>query len=181
MSSMSKMGMIGKSVLGGFLMLSVAGGGNARAAEVENAATLLARADAAQQRADAARLRASELEEQKGWVYKSGLIEHANADAARYQAEADEARARAYGVPLEPAPVSPELQAAQDRVDELKFQAGWAYKGGSVERAENEVRVLEGQPAASVVVPESEIQSTEQQEKKEEAGKPVEKTTEPGH
>jgi hypothetical protein len=124
-------------------------GANAQASERATAET---RAAAAQQQADAARERAAELARAGGWAYKTGLVERAQRDAARYQTEADEALAEAHGC-RPPAAPSPAQAAALARLAELRQAGGWAYKTGAVTRAEGEVQSLavatEAEPAPS--------------------------------
>jgi hypothetical protein len=92
-------------------------------------------------KADAARTRAAELAAQGGWAYKTGAVDRANSEAARYQAEADAASGAVTAGELA---VSPELAAAQARLEELRQAGGWAYKSGAVARAEADVRDLAG-------------------------------------
>jgi hypothetical protein len=94
---------------------------------------------AAQQQADAARQRATELARAGGWAYKVGLVAQAQRDAVRYQEEADRAAAEAQPCPP-PAPPSPAQAAAFARLEELRQAGGWAYKTGAVARAEREVQ-----------------------------------------
>lgn len=133
MSSFSKIAM---NVVAGVMM--VAGAGTAMAGDYGSAA-------AKQAQADSARAQAANLAKQGGWAYKSGAIDRANRDTARFQAEADAARAATTSVPSAPAPaVSPELAAAQARLETLRKAGGWAYKSGAVARAEADVRALSG-------------------------------------
>jgi hypothetical protein len=104
--------------------------------------------ETAQAKADAARTRATELARQGGWAYKSGAFDRANAEAARYQAEADAAHAAS--LQAERPLVSPELAAAQERLNELRQAGGWAYKSGAVARAEADVRALTESPAVTM-------------------------------
>jgi hypothetical protein len=108
-------------------------------AQASDPATSLARGAAAQQRADAARQRATELARAGGWAYKTGLVAQAQRDAARYQEQADEAIAEAQACPP-PAPPSPAQAAALARLDGLRQAGGWAYKTGAVAQAEREVQ-----------------------------------------
>jgi hypothetical protein len=105
--------------------------------------TAQAHAVAAQQQADAARQRASELARAGGWAYKSGLVAQAERDAVRYQEEADREVAEAQPCPP-PVTPSPAQAAALARLEVLRQAGGWAYKTGAVARAEREV-----QPQAS--------------------------------
>jgi hypothetical protein len=131
--------------------------------------TLTDRADAAQARADAARARAAWLAAQGGWAWKTGLVQGASRDAARCQADADAIRAEAYGPVVAPVP-SPELADAQARLAELRFQGGWAWKTGAIDRAEADVRALSGPEVVLMGVNEP-VPAT--------ATKPVERTWEP--
>lgn len=106
-----------------------------------------ARAATAQQQADAARQRAADLARAGGWAYKTGQVQEAEREAARYQGQADEANAEALSCPRSPAP-SPALMAARARLDELRQSGGWAYKTGAVGRAEREVQSLSGETQA---------------------------------
>jgi hypothetical protein len=54
------------------------------------------------------------------------------------QAKADAARGSTATTPY----VSPELAAAQARLQELRRAGGWAYKSGAIDRAEADVRAL---------------------------------------
>jgi hypothetical protein len=110
-------------------------------AQASDRAASSARAAAAQEQADAARDRAAKLAKAGGWAYKTGLVERAQRDAARYQAEADEAFAEAHSCPPPAAP-SPAQAAALARLEELRRAGGWAYKTGAVARAEQEVQAL---------------------------------------
>jgi hypothetical protein len=111
-----------------------------------------ARVAAAQQRADAARQRATELERAGGWAYKTGLVSQAQRDAARDQEEADRAIAEAQACPP-PAPPSPAQAAALARLEELRQAGGWAYKTGAVAQAEREVQALAPGAAVEPVAP----------------------------
>jgi hypothetical protein len=123
-------------------------GANAQASAPE---TPQAHAVAAQQRADAARQRATELASAGGWAYKAGLVERAQRDAVRYQEEADRAVAATQPCPP-PATPSPAPAAALARLEELRQAGGWAYKTGAVARAEREVQAettgVEAEPVA---------------------------------
>jgi hypothetical protein len=121
-------------------------------AQPSDRATSVARAAAAQQQADAARQRARELARAGGWAYKAGLVTQAQRDAARYQAEADEAFAEAQACPP-PAPPSPAQAAAVARLEELRQAGGWAYKTGAVARAERDVQSQITGDEAEPVVP----------------------------
>jgi|HubBroStandDraft_5_1064220.scaffolds.fasta_scaffold68856_3 hypothetical protein len=122
-------------------------------AQASAAATAPARVAAAQQRADAARQRATELASAGGWAYKTGLVAQAQRDAARYQEEADRAIAEAQACPP-PAPPSPAQAAALARLEELRQAGGWAYKTGAVAQAEREVQAqATGGEVVEVVAP----------------------------
>ncbi len=110
-------------------------------AQASDRATAQARAVAAQQQADAARQRVSELAKAGGWAYKTGRVEQAQRDAARYQAAADEAAAVALSCAAPAAP-SPAQTTALARLEELRRAGGWAYKSGAVTRAERDVQAL---------------------------------------
>ncbi len=134
MSSFSKMV---TSVLAGVMMVAVAG--TVMADEGRTSPEVL------QANADNARTRVAELARQGGWAYKTGAIDRANREAVRYQEQADAARAAMTTTPATTAPyVSPELAAAQARLEDLRKAGGWAYKSGAVARAESEVRALSG-------------------------------------
>ncbi len=94
----------------------------------------------AQRRADAARQRAAELARAGGWAYKTGLVEAAQRDAVRYQAEADRISAEGHGCSA-PAALSPAQAAALGRLEALREAGAWAYKTGAVARAERELQV----------------------------------------
>jgi hypothetical protein len=121
-------------------------------AQASDRATSQARVAAAQQRADTARQRATELARAGGWASKTGLVGQAERDAARYQGEADRAVAEAQSCPP-PATPSPAQAAALARLEELRHAGGWAYKTGAVARAEREVRAQasgnEAEPVAA--------------------------------
>ena len=141
----------GMSKVGLMIITGVALGWSTGArALASDRATSQARAEAAQRQADAARDRASELAKAGGWAYKTGLVDRAQRDAARYQAEADEAFAEAQGCPPPAAP-TPEQAAAFARLAELRQAGGWAYKTGAVARAEREVQSLALGPATEPV------------------------------
>jgi hypothetical protein len=108
-------------------------------AQASARSTSQSNAAAAQQRANLARQRATELANRGGWAYKTGLVDQAQRDAARYQEEADRAVAEAQSCPP-PAPPSPAQEAARARLEELRQAGGWAYKTGAVARAEREVQ-----------------------------------------
>jgi hypothetical protein len=114
----------------------------------------LARAAAAQQQADAARLHASELARGGGWAYKTGRVEQAQRDAARYQAQADEALAVALSCPA-PAVPSPAQTTALARLAELRRAGGSAYKSGAVARAERDLQaaMVDGEAEPVVLTP----------------------------
>jgi hypothetical protein len=121
-------------------------------AQAGDAATLQARAATAQQQADAARQRAAELAKAGGWAYKTGQVQQAQRDAARYQAEADSALAQAQSCPAATTP-SPAQAAALARLEELRQAGGWAYKTGAVARAEHELQSQAGSNEVESVVP----------------------------
>ena len=132
-SGISKAGMIIAGV-----MIGWSTGANAQASD---RATSQSRAAVAQQEADAARQRATELARAGGWAYKTGLVGQAQRDADRYQTEADRAFAEAQACPPAATP-SAEQAAALARLEELRRAGGWAYKTGAVARAEREVQAL---------------------------------------
>jgi hypothetical protein len=121
-------------------------------AQASDRATSQARAATAQRQADAARDHAAELSRSGGWAYKTGLVERAQRDAARYQAEADRAFAEAHSCPPLPEPSSAQM-AALSRLAELRLAGGWAYKTGAVARAEREVQSLAVRDDAELVAP----------------------------
>jgi hypothetical protein len=109
-----------------------------------SSADYLQRGIQAQSDADASRQRAAQLATQGGFAREA---RKANTQATSEQAKADQLFAKA-GVPscqalAPPAPPpSPELKAAQERLDRLRETGGSAYKNGSVARAEAEVEAL---------------------------------------
>ena len=118
-------------------------------AQAGDPATSQARAATAQEQADAARQRAAELAKAGGWAYKTGLVQQAERDAARDQAEADRASAEAQSCRPAAAP-SPEQAAALARLEELRQAGAWAYKTGAVARAEREVLSQTTPPPAPI-------------------------------
>jgi hypothetical protein len=115
--------------------------GTARADTTDQVASEdLARADAAQTKADDARARAKELEKMGGSAYKTGLVPNELRTADVAQQKADQARAAATGV--EPV-TSPAMEDAQTRLTDLKKGGGWAYKSGAIRWAEKDIRALE--------------------------------------
>jgi len=144
----------GMSKVGAIMIITgVALGWSAGAnAQASDRATSQARAAEAQQQADAARQRATELARAGGWAYKTGLFERAQRDAVRYQTEADRALAEAMACPA-PAAASPAQAAALARLEELRHAGGWAYKTGAVARAEREVQSLAAADEAIPVAP----------------------------
>ena len=143
---------IGACVMGGALVAGAATG-VARAAIGEpfsDPATTfyVQRGLDAQAKAAAADQRAAELGPALGGqVYKGGQVQRAENAAVIADLKANEDFARA-GVPscqtMPPPqpPPSPELTAAEKKVKALKNDGGWAYKTGSVARAEAEVRAI---------------------------------------
>ena len=73
-----------------------------------------------------------------GVGYKTGLVQRAEADAARYAALAEELRTLAV-----PAPRSPEAERYAQLAERYRAMGGVAYKTGLVQRAEAEARKLE--------------------------------------
>jgi hypothetical protein len=142
-NGMSKVGTI--TVITG-LALGWSTGAHAQASD---RATSQSRGAAAQHQADAARQRATELARAGGWAYKTGLVERAQRDAARYQAAADESFAEAHACPPPPAPL-PAQAAALSRLAELRQAGGWAYKTGAFARAEREVQSLAAPQSTSI-------------------------------
>jgi hypothetical protein len=141
----------GMSKVGLMIITGVALGWSTGAnAQASDRTTSQARAATAQRLADAARDRATELARAGGWAYKTGLVERAQRDAARYQAEADRASAEAHSCPPPAAP-SPAQVAAFVRLTELRQAGGWAYKTGAVTRAEREVQSLSVSAEADLV------------------------------
>jgi hypothetical protein len=120
-----------------------------------------------QAKADAARTRATELARQGGWAYKTGAVDRANAEAARYQTQADAERAAVSS--SEQPFVSPDLAAAQQRLADLRQAGGWAYKSGAVARAEADVRALTAPAAVTMGLNETPVPSWNW-------GKPVERS-----
>ena len=131
----------GMSKVGAVVMIAgvALGWSTGAKAQGSDRATSQARAAEAQRQADAARQRATELARAGGWTYKTGLVQQVQRDAARYQAEADEAFAEAQSCPPPAAP-SPVQAAALARLEGLRQAGGWAYKTGAVARAERDVQ-----------------------------------------
>ncbi len=105
------------------------------------AAPAVARADAdapmsaqeADQMAQAAEQEAAQAKLQGGVGYKTGAVQHAEADATRYSSMASDAQA--------PAPVtSPEAQHYAELAAQYKLMGGVGYKTGLVQRAEADQR-----------------------------------------
>ena len=119
------------------------------AAQASDRSAAQAHAATAQQQADSARMKAAELAKAGGWAYKTGLVQRAEADAARYQAEADMAMAEASGCG-QPAAPSPEQAVALERLAELRQAGGWAYKTGAVARAERDVEAFAAPAPTSI-------------------------------
>jgi hypothetical protein len=96
------------------------------------------------------RAQAEQYKQIGGIGYKTGLVQRAEAEAAKYQAQADEIRNP------EPAPpLSPEAQQDAKLVAEYKGMGASGYKTGLVQRAEAEERaqidkdrIAPAQPAA---------------------------------
>jgi hypothetical protein len=146
MRALSKIAGMALALGGGLLATSARPAAAAAAVGVDEASYVAFndRANAAQVQADAASGRAAVLARQGGWAYKTGLVQGATRDAARWQAEADAYRAAASGPPVAAAPVSPALEDASARLAALRASGGWAYKCGAVARAEADVRALSG-------------------------------------
>jgi hypothetical protein len=143
-------------------------------ADADTVAAAAHEARAAQFQADEARDRAAQLSAQGGWAYKSGAVDRAEAEAARYQAQADDARGVASGTNWATYAVSPAMSDAQDNLANLKAQGGWAYKSGAVARAEADIEAL-GAPTSVAT------SASEEQAPPANWGKPVEQTQrEPG-
>jgi hypothetical protein len=144
-NGMSKVGAI-------MIVTGVALGWSAGAkAQAYDPASSQAPSATAQQQADAARQRAAELAKAGGWAYKTGLVQQAERDAARYQAEADRASAQAQCLPA--ATPSPEQAAARARLEELRQAGAWAQKTGAVARAERELQAQTASDEAQAVAP----------------------------
>jgi hypothetical protein len=158
---------IGIGAFAGLMLAALAGTARADVSGYEGTTPSGDEAATWQAKADAARTKAAGLAKQGGWAYKTGAVDRAARDAARFQAEADAAR----GVTTSaPAPyVSPELADAQARLQELRQSGGWAYKSGAVARAEADVRALSG-PRETVMSQNEAVQRPIYW------GKPVEKT-----
>jgi hypothetical protein len=132
---------IGKGFVAGSALTLLLGAGAARA--TETATDAATRARVAQAEADEARARADDLAKIGGPAYKSGAMDQANREAAQKQEAADEAAAVATGrVNWAPAPTSPAMADAEDRLADLQTQGGWAYKSGAVDRQKAEIRSL---------------------------------------
>jgi hypothetical protein len=165
---MKPFSMIRRCVLAGLMVAGTAAPAAASADPAVAAATQ-ERIDAAQARADAARARADFLARVgQGSAYKSGAIDSAKAEAYSAQAEADAWRTF---LTTPPPPASTALDDAQDRLDYLKAQGGWAYKSGAVFRAEAEVNA---QRAAEGI--EVEMGMAQPPAGSPDWGKPVERT-----
>ena len=128
--------------------LGWATGANAQTSALDTSQTPVA---TAQQHADAARQRATDLAKAGGWAYKTGQVERAQREAVRYQEEAERAVAEAQSCAA-PATPTPEQSAALARLEELRQAGGWAYKTGAVARAEREVQALAAQEPAQTPV-----------------------------
>jgi hypothetical protein len=129
----------GMSRVSAMIVAGALGWCTAAHAQASDPAAAQARAAAAQQQADAARLRVSELAKGGGWAYKTGRVDQAQRDAVRYQAVADAALAVALSCP---APAAPSLAqtTALARLADLRRAGGWAYKSGAIARAEGDVQ-----------------------------------------
>jgi len=148
MFAMNGMSKVGAIMIAAGVTLGWSGGARAQPSDHLPAE---ARATAAQAQADAARQRANDLAKAGGWAYKTGQVQQAQRDAARYQAEADEAFAEVHSCPAVSQSPSPALVAALARLEELRREGGWAYKTGAVARAEREVQSLTGGEEAESV------------------------------
>lgn len=161
MSSFTK---IGTSVLAGLMLAAVTGSAGAHEMASSRSQST-GEIQSTQAKADAARSRAADLARQGGWAYKTGAVDRANAEAARYQAEADAAT-----VPAAQPLVSLELTVAQERLADLRQAGGWAYKSGAVARAEADVTALSGPAPVTMGLNETTAPASSNW------GKPVEKT-----
>jgi hypothetical protein len=138
---------IGKSLVAGSAMMVLGSAAPAGAQSSADVSDATARANAAQAQADEARGRADELALQGGPAYKSGAMDRVNREAARYQAEADQARDEATGANWAPLAVSPRAAALEDRLDALKQTNGWGQKSGAYRQTQAEIQRLKGPPA----------------------------------
>jgi hypothetical protein len=136
----------GISFVAGSAMTLLGTAGTAGAQDAASLAASAAEARTSQAQADEARARAADLAAQGGWAWKSGAVDHANSEATGFQAQADAARSEIMGPP--PA-ASPQVTDAQERVDNLTAQGGWAYKSGAVSTAQADVTALEGDAAVA--------------------------------
>jgi hypothetical protein len=178
MSAISK---IGSTAVG--LMMAALGG--VPVAHAQAGAEVSTSADVAQAKADDARTDVEKLEQQGGPAYKSGAVDRAKGQAARYQSEANAVRAEETAGPAAPAATpSPALAAAEARLARLRMQSGQAYKSGELARAEAEVRALEaaetGAGAGVAVTAETArltTSSAEGTERPANWGKPVEQSS----
>ena len=150
-NGLSKVGTIATMIVTGVAL----GWSSGAKAQANDRADSEARGAAAQQQADAARQRATELARAGGWAYKTGQVGQAQRDADRYQAEADQAFAEAQSCPP-PATPSPEQAAALARLEQLRQAGAWAYKTGAGARAEHEVQALAGGDQVEPVAPSPE-------------------------
>jgi hypothetical protein len=92
-------------------------------------------AAAADETAAQYRAQAEQYKAMGGTGYKTGLVQRAEADAAKYQAQADAMRSP------EPAPpLSPAAQQDADLVAQYKGMGASGYKTGLVQRAQAEER-----------------------------------------
>jgi hypothetical protein len=81
------------------------------------------------------RAEAEQYRQLGGTGYKAGLVQRAEADAAKYTAIAEEIRA-----PEPPPPLSPEAQHYDDLAAQYRQLGGTGYKTGLVQRAEADER-----------------------------------------
>src|SRR5579863_442022 len=153
MCVMSAFSKIGRTLAAGMMSATLAGPVMAADDLASGAPPPQAAAEAAQAKADAANTQAAKLEQQGGWPYKTGRLEEKTQEAARWQARADDLQAEASGVPEPVVPPSPDLQAAQDRVSDLRAEGGWPYKTGTMQRAENDVQALTPQAVEETAAP----------------------------
>ena len=128
--------------LGGFL----AGAPTARALAAEPTTASEAQAMAQQYRDQAVRLRAL-----GGPAYKTGLVQRAEADAAKYSALAE----RLAAPPARTLPRSPEAEHYAQLVERYRALGGPAYKTGMVQWAEAQLRKSEAKAAPAAPVPET--------------------------
>lgn len=92
------------------------------------------------------------LKQQGGLGYKTGLVQRAEADAAKYDDIAAGLRA-----PEGPPPLTPEAQHYTELADQYRAMGGAGYKTGLVQRAEADARRAQETAEAIPPTPASEV------------------------